>query len=85
MKFLKIVFALLVMSTPSLAQSTAIVKSMLIFPGQDKHVHGSSLVRLPNGDYLSVWFYGSGERTADDVKLMGARLKRGILDGVSHF
>lgn len=50
---------------------------MLIFPLQDKHVHGSSLVHLPNGDMLAVWFYGSGERTADDVKLMGARLEKG--------
>lgn len=59
------------------AQSSPIVRSMLIFPGQEKHVHGSSLVHLPNGDFLSVWFYGSGERTADDVKIMGARLKKG--------
>ncbi|WP_373552338.1 exo-alpha-sialidase [Haliscomenobacter sp.] len=50
---------------------------MLIFSLQDKHVHGSSLVHLPNGDMLAVWFYGSGERTADDVKLMGARLEKG--------
>lgn len=60
-----------------LAQSPALEKSMLIFPLQDKHVHGSSLVQLPNGDFLAVWFYGSGERTADDVKLMGARLEKG--------
>ena len=60
-----------------LAQSPVLEKSMLIFPIQDKHVHGSSLVQLPNGDFLAVWFYGSGERTADDVKLMGARLERG--------
>ena len=59
------------------AQSSPIIRSMLIFPGQEKHVHGSSLVNLPNGDFLSVWFYGSGERTADDVKIMGARLKKG--------
>lgn len=59
------------------AQSSPIVCSTLIFPGQEKHVHGSSLVNLPNGDFLSVWFYGSGERTADDVKIMGARLKKG--------
>ncbi|RDB03442.1 sialidase family protein [Runella aurantiaca] len=59
------------------AQSSPIVRSTLIFPGQEKHVHGSSLVNLPNGDFLSVWFYGSGERTADDVKIMGARLKKG--------
>lgn len=59
------------------AQSSPIVRSTLIFPGQEKHVHGSSLVNLPNGDFLSVWFYGSGERTADDVRIMGARLKKG--------
>jgi hypothetical protein len=60
-----------------LAQNPAILESTLIFPGQEKHVHGNSHVLLPNGDYLAVWFYGSGERTADDVKLMGARLKKG--------
>lgn len=54
-----------------------ITTSMLIFPAQDKHVHGSSLVALPNGDLLSVWFYGNGERNSDDVKLMGARLSKG--------
>lgn len=54
----------------------AVVRQQLIFPGQEKHVHGSSLVSLPNGDMLAVWFYGSGERTADDVKIMGARLKK---------
>ncbi|UFH57456.1 exo-alpha-sialidase [Spirosoma sp. KNUC1025] len=50
---------------------------MLLFPEQEKHVHGSSIVSLPNGDFLAAWFYGSGERTADDVKIMGARLKKG--------
>lgn len=58
-------------------QTSIFEKSMLIFPLQDKHVHGSSLVHLPNGDLLAVWFFGSGERTADDVKLMGARLEKG--------
>ncbi len=59
------------------AQQPYILHSGLIFPLQEKHVHASSLVSLPNGDLLAVWFYGSGERTADDVKLMGARLKKG--------
>lgn len=53
-----------------------IKKAQLIFPMQEKHVHGSSIVSLPNGDLLVAWFYGSGERTADDVKIMGARLKK---------
>jgi predicted neuraminidase len=58
-------------------QNPVIVNAMLIFPTQEKHVHGSSLVNLPNGDFLAVWFQGSGERTADDVRIMGARLKKG--------
>ncbi len=49
----------------------------LIFPAQPEHAHGSSLVELPNGDQLAAWFQGSGERTADDVRIMGARLKKG--------
>lgn len=49
----------------------------LIFPLQEKHVHGSTIVSLPGGDMLAAWFYGSGERKEDDVKIMGARLKKG--------
>ncbi|MEX2593734.1 MAG: exo-alpha-sialidase [Anditalea sp.] len=54
-----------------------ILKEKLIFPLQEQHVHGSSMVSLPNGDFLVAWFQGSGERTADDVKIMGARLAKG--------
>ena len=53
------------------------VKKQLIFPAQNQHVHSSSLVSLPNGDLLACWFQGSGERKADDVRIMGARLKKG--------
>lgn len=53
------------------------VKEQLIFLEQPEHAHGSSLVHLPNGDVLAAWFQGSGERTADDVRIMGARLKKG--------
>src|SRR5215217_7241489 len=60
-----------------LGQESAITKQMLVFPHQEKHVHGSSIVNLPNGDFLVAWFEGSGERTADDVRIMGARLKKG--------
>ena len=77
----KLFFLSFILSFPFLAytQKSAIpiVESMLIFPGQEKHVHGSSMVALPNGDLLSVWFYGNGERNSDDVKLMGARLPKG--------
>lgn len=48
-----------------------------IFPYQSQHVHGSSIVALPNGDLLSCWFQGSGERQANDVRIMGSRLQKG--------
>lgn len=59
------------------AQSQPIVQQSTVFPFQEQHTHGSSLVSLPNGDLLVAWFQGSGERTADDVRIMGARLKKG--------
>lgn len=49
----------------------------IIFPMQQEHVHSPSIVELPNGDLLAAWFQGSGERWADDVRIMGARLKSG--------
>lgn len=50
--------------------------SEAIFPLQDKHVHGSSIVACPNGDFLVCWFHGSGERQANDVQIQGARLAK---------
>ncbi|MCA9028108.1 MAG: exo-alpha-sialidase [Planctomycetaceae bacterium] len=49
----------------------------LIFPLQDKHVHSSSIVELPNDDLLCCWFHGSGERSSPDVMIHGSRLKKG--------
>lgn len=49
----------------------------LIFSPQSQHVHGPSIVELRNGDLLAAWFQGSGERWADDVKIMGSRLRFG--------
>jgi predicted neuraminidase len=51
--------------------------SELIFPLEHWHNHGSCIVEAPNGDLIVAWFHGSGERTADDVKIEGARLRRG--------
>lgn len=48
-----------------------------IFPPQSQHVHSSSVVELPDESLLAVWFHGSGERTADDVIVQGARLAKG--------
>lgn len=59
------------------AKKNLVYESQMIFPLQDKHVHSSSIVELPNGDMLSCWFEGSGERKANDVQIKGARLKKG--------
>ena len=52
-------------------------ESELIFPLEHWHNHGSCIVETPKGDLLVCWFHGSGERTADDVKIEGARLPGG--------
>lgn len=49
----------------------------LIFPPHHQHNHGSCIVELPNGDLLVNWYRGSGERSADDVANLGARLRKG--------
>ncbi|MBI4661956.1 MAG: exo-alpha-sialidase [Verrucomicrobia bacterium] len=53
------------------------LKSELIFPLEHWHNHASCIVEAPNGDLLVCWFHGSGERTADDVKIEGARKRKG--------
>jgi len=44
---------------------------------QNEHVHSSSIVELPDGSLFTVYYRGSGERRADDVRLEGARLAPG--------
>jgi len=56
-----------------------------IFPFQHLHVHSSSIVELPDGGLLSCWFEGSGERTANDVVIKGARLDKGASRWSSTF
>lgn len=51
-------------------------RAEFIFPLEHWHNHASTVVELPNGDLFVCWFHGSGERTADDVKVEGARLKK---------
>ena len=49
----------------------------LVFPLEHWHNHASMVVELPGGNLLVCWFHGSGERTADDVVIRGARLRKG--------
>jgi predicted neuraminidase len=62
---------------PALVYAQSEIREDPIFPLQQKHVHSSSIVEFPNGDFLACWFHGSGERSADDVLIQGARLKKG--------
>ena len=70
-------FVSLVLVSAATAWADPLFKTDNIFPRQAKHVHGSSIVECPNGDLLACWFHGSGERSADDVVIQGARKKKG--------
>jgi predicted neuraminidase len=53
------------------------LKAELVFPLHPQHNHAPGIVECENGDLLVSWYRGSGERSADDVAVYGARLKRG--------
>ena len=72
-RILKFLFCLMIIGI--IYSKDTIVKTP-IFPYQNKHVHASSVVEAPNGDLIACWFYGSGERTANDVLVQGSRLKK---------
>ena len=57
----------LLLSTPCFSYADGKLTAELIFPPQAKHVHSSTIEELPNGDLIAAWFYGSGERRANDV------------------
>ncbi|MCI0662453.1 MAG: exo-alpha-sialidase [Acidobacteria bacterium] len=79
---------LIVLTLGVLSQSKEIkpfLHSELIFPLEHWHNHASSIVEAPNGDLLVCWFHGSGERTADDVKIEGARKRKGSREWSGRF
>lgn len=71
-----IMAAALALAAPAFSRA-AEPASELIFPPQGQHVHGSSVAECANGDLIAAWFQGSGERSADDVRINGARLRKG--------
>jgi predicted neuraminidase len=79
-------FALLAAALPALiAAQDPFIEKQDVFPLDARHNHSSSLVELPNGDLLVCWYRGSGERTADDVIVMGARKKKGAREWTAPF
>jgi len=61
------------------------LQAELIFSLEHWHNHASCIVEAPNGDLLVCWFHGSGERTADDVKIEGARRRKGSREWSGRF
>lgn len=53
------------------------LRAELIAKPESLHNHGSCIVETPKGNLLVCWYRGSGERTADDVAVVGARLQKG--------
>ena len=54
-----------------------VYQAELIFPLDQRHNHAPGIAELPDGELMVSWYRGSGERTADDVAVYGARLKPG--------
>jgi predicted neuraminidase len=48
-----------------------------VFPFHRQHNHAPGIVECPGGDILVSWYRGSGERSADDVAVYGARRRKG--------
>ncbi len=67
------------------AQGAPDYASEFIFPPNDKHNHGSSIVETAAGDLIACWFHGSGERSADDVMVQGARKRAGASEWSEPF
>lgn len=59
------------------AEEKPFLRSELVFPLDSLHNHASCVVESPGGDLLVCWYRGSGERSADDVQILGARKRRG--------
>ena len=75
---------LTLLASPALADEPRI-ESELVFPLHPKHNHAPGIVECPNGDLLVSWYRGSGERSADDVAVWGARKKAGAKEWSDAF
>ena len=70
----RIVTVLFALAAVASVLAKPFLKSELIFPLEHWHNHGSCIVETSSGEFLVCWFHGSGERTADDVEILGAKL-----------
>src|SRR5262245_58525389 len=71
-------FLVWMLSTVMLAADDQVrFSSELVFPPHPQHNHAPGIAECPNGDLIVSWYRGSGERTADDVAVYGARRREG--------
>jgi predicted neuraminidase len=69
--------AIVALQADSAADAAPHYAAELIFPLHNQHNHAPGIVECPSGDLLVSWYRGSGERSADDVAVYGARRKKG--------
>jgi len=72
-------------AVPLVARAAPLYEAELVFPPEHWHNHASCIVECPNGDLLVCWYNGSGERSADDVKVEGARKTHGAAGWSERF
>ena len=72
-----ILFVVVSWSAASASGQSPELQSELLFPLRSEHNHAPGIVQCANGDLIASWYRGSGERTADDVAVYGARLRKG--------
>jgi predicted neuraminidase len=72
-----VAFAAVVFQVATLWAGRPVFESEPVFPPEARHNHASCIVEAPDGSLFVAWFNGTGERQADDVKILGAMRKRG--------
>jgi predicted neuraminidase len=69
----------------SAADPTPAYSAELVFPLHGQHNHAPGIAELDDGTLFVSWYRGSGERSADDVAVYGARLKGGAKEWSDAF
>jgi predicted neuraminidase len=77
MRAFVLAFALVAAASAVFAQEAPAFRAELVFPLRGEHNHASGVVECSNGDLIASWYRGHGERTSDDVAVVGARLRNG--------
>ncbi len=77
MKYSLLTFTAILATASGAVADEPLFQDRLVFPPHAAHNHAPGIVECPNGDLLVSWYRGSGERSADDVAVYGARLAKG--------